>query len=215
MWNRSGNDRIDIDTLTITNEWELGSDLSSDICALNFDDVNIYACIRNGGFKVINKTSGEVKEYNISESSIWAIIVGDYIYAGNVNGELLVINKADIRILNKKPVHKKNLKSLLMLDDVIYTASQDLSVAKVDKNTLDIIDCSKRCHNKMFYLAGAWQDYLITVSPPCREMKVWRKSDLLLCKTINRSEWGSFIDGNILYEKKGNSIIFTELNDLI
>ena len=207
--------KIDIETMEITNNWELGSDLSSDICALGYDEVSVYVCIRNGGFTVINKTSGEVKAYKISESSIWDIIVSDYIYAGNVDGDLFVINKSDVKILRKKAIHKKNLKSLLLLEDTIYTASQDLSIAKVNKNTLDIINYQKRCHKKMFYFAGTWQDYLLTVCPPCSEMKLWDRSDLSLYKTINRGRWDSFIDGDILYEKEGNSIIITDLGGLI
>ncbi|MEG6613113.1 hypothetical protein V6C42_09690 [Pseudoclostridium thermosuccinogenes] len=101
------------------------------------------------------------------------------------------------------------------MEDVIYTASQDLSIAKVNANSLDIIDSHKRCHKKMFYFAGIWKDYLLTVCPPCGEMKLWNRSDLSLHKTINRGGWESFIDGNILYEKEGNRIVFTDLGDLI
>jgi len=90
------------------------------------------------------------------------MIISDSIYAGNVDGDLLEIDKSNIKILRKKTIHKNNLKSLLLAEDLIYTASQDLSIAKVDKNTLDLIACQKRCHKKMFYLAGIWQDYLLT-----------------------------------------------------
>ena len=206
---------IDIETLKINNTWELGTDLSSDICALGYDETNVYASIRNGGFAVINKATGEVKVYSISESSIWEMIISEYIYAGNVDGEFLVIDKPSIKVVKKKAIHKKNLKSLVLAGDVIYTASQDLSIAKVDKNTLDIIASHKRCHKKMFYFAGIWQDFLFTVSPPCGEMKIWNKSNLSFYKSIWRGTWGSFIDGDILYEIDGNTIFCSNLNDLI
>lgn len=206
---------IDIETLKINNTWELGTDLTSDICALGYDEVNVYASIRNGGFAVIHKATGEVKAYSISGSSIWEMIIGDYIYAGNVEGDLLVIAKPGIKVVKKKAVHKKNLKSLLLEEDVIYTASQDLSMAKVDKNTLKTIASHKRCHKKMFYYAGIWQDFLLTVSPPCGEMKIWNKSDLSLYKTIWRGTWGSFIDGDVIYEIDGNTIFRSDLNELI
>jgi len=207
--------KIELETMEIIDRWELGSDLSSDVCALGYDETNIYVCIRNGGLSVIHKNSGEMKSYKISESSIWDIIVGDYIYAGNVEGELLVIDKADIKILKKKAVHKKNLKSLLPVGDVIYTASQDLSVAKVDTETLVIKDHRKRCHKKMFYFAGTWRDFLLTVCPPCGEMKLWNSSDLSLYKAMNRGTWDSFVEGDFLYEKIGNSIVATDLGEWI
>lgn len=204
--------KIDAGTMEIISRWELGSDLSSDICALGSDETNIYASIRNGGFAVINKSSGEVKTYAVSDSSIWDMIVSDRIYAGSVDGNLYVIDKAGFKVLDSKPIHKKNLKSLLLEGDVIYTASQDLSIAKVNKNTLDVIDRKKRCHNKMFYIAGIWQDCLVTVSPPCGEMKVWNKSDFSLYRTVNRGNWDSFIDGDRLYEKADNRIVCTDLD---
>jgi hypothetical protein len=183
--------------------------------ALGYDEANVYASIRNGGFAVIHKATGEVKGYSISESSIWEMIISEYIYAGNVDGNLLVIDKPGIKVLKKKAVHKKNLKSLLLEDEIIYTASQDLSIVKINKDTLEIIDSHKHCHKKMFYYAGIWQDFLLTVSPPCGEMKIWNKQDLSLCKTIGRGTWGSFIDGDILYEISGNTIFCSDLNELI
>lgn len=207
--------KVDRKTLQIDKTWQFGSDLSSDICTLGLDEACVYVCIRNGDFAVIDKMTGKVKIYPLSGSSIWEIIVSDCIYAGNVDGDLLVIDKSELKVLEQKAIHKKNLKSLLLVDDVIYTASQDLSISKVNQQTLEIIDNHKHCHKRMFYFAGNWEDYLLTVSPPCREMKFWRKSDLSLYKTIYKGEWDSIIDGNKLYEKDGNSIICTNLNDLI
>ena len=63
--------------------------MSSDICALGQDENNVYVAIRNGDFAVINKSTGEVKKHPISESSMWDMIISDYIYAGNVDGDLI------------------------------------------------------------------------------------------------------------------------------
>ena len=71
--------KIDKEKLEIIETWELGSDLSSDICALGQDENNVYVAIRNGDFAVINKSTGEVKKYPISESSMWDMIISDYI----------------------------------------------------------------------------------------------------------------------------------------
>lgn len=67
----------------------------------------------------------------------------------------------------------------------------------------------------MFYLVGYWKNYIITMSPPCGEMKFWDMLDLSLYKTIYRASWDSFIEGDILYEKEGISIVRSKLKDLI
>ncbi|NLM97386.1 MAG: hypothetical protein GX175_07245 [Halanaerobiaceae bacterium] len=207
--------KIDKETLEINKTWELGIDLSSDICTLDHDEKNIYIAIRKGDFAVINKASGEVRVYPISESSIWDMIISDNIYAGNVDGEFIVIDRADFKVIYKKKIHKKNLKSLLLAGDEIFTASQDLCISRINKNNYEILDSCKKCHKKMFYLVGNWKDFLLTMSPPCFEMKFWDMSDLSLYKTINRASWDAFIEGDILYEKEGNSIIRSDLNELI
>lgn len=207
--------KVDLSSLEIVDTWNLGSDLSSDICAVDYDEYNVYVSIRNGGFAVIAKSSGEVTFHSLSQTSIWEMIVDDKIYAGNVGGELLVIAQDRIAVVQSKALHKKNLKSLLLEGDVIYTASQDLSIAKVDKVTLELVAVKKRCHQKMFYLAGIWENYLLTVSPPCGEMKVWHKTDLALCKMIPGGTWDSFIDSGILWEIQGKRIVCSDLSELI
>jgi len=115
----------------------------------------------------------------------------------------------------RKAIHKMNLKSLLLEGDVIYTASQDLSIAKIDKGTLEPIAVQKHCHQKMFYLVGIWKDYLLTVSPPCGEIKVWHRPDLRLRKVIPIGTWGSFIDWGVLYEIHKNKIVQSHVEDLV
>ena len=207
--------KIDKEKLEIIETWELGSDLSSDICALGQDENNVYVAIRNGDFAVINKFTGEVKKYPLSDSSMWDMIISDYIYAGNVEGNLIVIDRMDFKVIYQKKIHRKNFKSLLLIGDEIFTASQDFSMSRINRNTYEIIGTRKNCHKKMFYLVGYWKNYIITMSPPCGEMKFWDMLDLSLYKTIYRASWDSFIEGDILYEKEGNSIVRSELKDLI
>ncbi|NLL87758.1 MAG: hypothetical protein GX228_02345 [Firmicutes bacterium] len=207
--------KVDLATLEVVQTWALGSDLRSDVCSVGFDDSKIYASIRNGAFAVIDKASDAVKKYPVSQTSIWEMIISDYIYAGNVAGELLVIDKKRISVVKSKAVHRKNLKSLLLDGDLIYTASQDLSIAKIDRKTLDVILTKKRCHRKMFYLAGIWENCLVTVSPPCNEMKVWDKNELTLIKEISGGTWGAFTDGGLLYEIIDNRIVCSRVADLV
>lgn len=207
--------KVDLATLEVVQTWALGSDLRSDVCSVGFDDCKIYASIRNGAFAVIDKASYEVKNYPVSQTSIWEMIISDYIYAGNVAGEFLVIDKELIAVVNSKAVHRKNLKSLLLEGDIIYTASQDLSIAKTNINTLDTILVKKHCHRKMFYLAGIWENYLMTVSPPCNEMKIWDKNELTLIKEISGGTWGAFNDGDLLYEFIDNKIVCSRIADLV
>ncbi|TYB91623.1 MAG: hypothetical protein FXF54_08230 [Kosmotoga sp.] len=207
--------KIDAKTLEIEKRWKLGTDLSSDICSLGFDSRNIYVTIRNGDLAVINKKSEEPLYYRVSDSSIWNMIVDDHIYAGNVNGDLLVIDKTNFKVNSLKNVHKKNLKSLFIDDNLIYTASQDLSIAKINKNSHDIIITKKKCHRKMFYFAGMINNYLTTVSPPCRETKFWKKTDLSLSGAFNRGTRNSLIYEDFLYETEGNILKRIPISTLV
>ena len=99
------------------------------------------------------------------------MIISEYIYAGNVDGNLLVIDKPGIKVLKKKAVHKKNLKSLLLEDEIIYTASQDLSIVKINKDTLEIIDSHKHCHKKCFITQGSGRIFTHR-EPALREMNL-------------------------------------------
>lgn len=207
--------KIDTDSLTVLHEWELGTDLSSDICAIDFDEEKLFAGIRNGPLAVIDKESKNAEYYGVTDSSIWTMVVDEYIYAGNVNGELLVIDKANFEVLHCENVHKKNLKSLIVTKNTIYTAAQDLSLAAIDKETFNTISKIKGCHKKAFYILGIWTDFLITVSPPCGEMKLWNLSDFSLYKTIPKATWNMLIDEDILYMIDTEGISFIQMNKLI
>ncbi|MGF7059666.1 hypothetical protein [Brassicibacter mesophilus] len=206
--------KIDTDTLTIINEWQLGNDLTSDICGICSDDSNLYAGIRNGPLAVINKETNQVKYYNVSDSSIWTIKSEDFIYAGNVNGELLKIDKTSFKLVQHTKIHKKNLKSMLLTKNNIYTASQDLSFVIMDKEIRNSIDRYKNCHKKMFYLVGAWKDYIITASVPCGEMKIWDTANHSLYRTIEKASWNMTINDDNLYLMDGGTISFVGINKL-
>lgn len=194
----------DKNTLTLLHKWVLGTDLSSDINKLGSDNKNIYASIRNGSLAVIDKISKKIISYKVSDYSMWDYIVtSDYLYAGNVNGDFLVIDKNDFTVLQCTHLHKKNLKSLLLLDDVIFTASQDLSMKAVDINSLKLKLEAKKCHRKMFTIVGNYQNHIITTSPPCRETKIWNKNDFSLCEILPFASWNMImIDNSLLFDDR-------------
>ncbi len=206
--------KVDVHTLEILYQWELGTDLSSDICGIDYDKHFIYAAIRNGPLAKINKQTKTVTYHPLTTSSIWDIKVIDKIYGGNVNGELLIIDKESLDVKLIK-AHKKNLKSLIITKDTIYTGSQDLSLGVFDKNTMLETGRIKKCHQKMFYVLGIWSDFIITVSAPCQEMKIWHKKDLALHKKIPYGNWNMAIDKDILYRMTSEGIFYIDMNDLI
>lgn len=206
--------RIDTKSFEITYEWKLGLDLTSDICGMSCDDKNVYVGIRNGPLAVINKNTTEVSYHNVSNSSIWAIEADDYLYAGNVDGDLIVIDKDSLEMVEQIKLHKKNLKSLIVTDDKIYTASQDLSFSILDKETLKTLDVYKKCHKKMFYLVGVRHDHVITASKPCGEMKIWDMKNKELRKTIAGASWNMTIDDKRIYYIRDDELLYTELNEI-
>jgi hypothetical protein len=203
----------DKNTFIVQHKWKLGTDLSSDINALGSDKNNIYASIRNGTLAVINKVSREISYHKVTNYSMWDIVVTPYyLYAGNVNGDFLIIEKNSFTVEDSIPLHKKNLKSLLLLNDTFFTASQDLSMKAVDINSLQLKLVAKKCHKKMFTIVGIYQNYIITTSPPCGETKIWNINDFFLCETLPFASWNMIIIGNSLFFEKKDGICRKVLN---
>jgi hypothetical protein len=63
-------------------------------------------------------------------------------------------------------------------------------------------------------MVGMFNDYLTTVSPPCREMKFWKKTDLSLSGIYNRGTRNSLIHKGFLYETEGNTLKRVPVNTL-
>ena len=118
---------------------KLGDDLSSDICGITSDNKNIYACIRNGPLVVIPKGDMEnVSYHQVSSSSIWEIVASDYLYARNVEGNLLVIDRNKFNVVRALDIHKQNLRSIYVDENVIISAAQDKSLVITDKKFLRV-----------------------------------------------------------------------------
>lgn len=83
-------------------KYQLGNDLSSDICGIAVDNDTIYCSIRNGKIITLDKQTYAVKEFIISESSMWSInTYAQYLICGTVDGILLLLYKSTLSIEKK------------------------------------------------------------------------------------------------------------------
>lgn len=97
----------------LLSKWQLGNDLSSDICGMAVDKDTIYCSVRNGKIITLDRRSHLLKEFIVSESSMWSIKAYDkYLICGTVAGELLLLDKSTFSIEKKLVLGKKNIGSL-------------------------------------------------------------------------------------------------------
>ncbi|MDE7178004.1 MAG: hypothetical protein K2O59_09325 [Lachnospiraceae bacterium] len=167
-------------------KWQLGNDLSSDICGIAVDHDAIYCSIRNGKMITLDKQSYLVKEFMISESSMWSIkTIDQYLLCGTVDGKLLLLDKSTLSIAKSLVLGKKNIASLYIDGGILYAASHDGKLFKIGMESFEIETSIKKVHKKMFSCAGIYKDMLITVSYPCSEIAFWNKNTLEKIKVIN------------------------------
>lgn len=167
-------------------KWQLGNDLSSDLCGIAVDHDTVYCSIRNGKIMTLDKQTNEIKEYAVSESSMWSMEpYGPYLLCGTVDGKLLRLDQSTISIEKCLVLGKKNIGSLLIHGETLYAASHDGKLFKINLNSLEIETSTKNAHKKMFVCAGIWENLLITVSYPCSEIAFWDQDTLEKRKIIN------------------------------
>ncbi len=89
-------------------KWQLGDDLSSDICGITVDKDTIYCSIRNGKIITLDRQSYLKKEFHVFESSMWSIKTYDkYLVCGTVDGKLLLPDKTTFAIERTLVLGKK------------------------------------------------------------------------------------------------------------
>ena len=166
---------------------QLGADLRSDICGMAIDDKFLYACIRNGSITLIDIEKMVIKgNYQISNGSFWDLhVFADYLVGGNVNGELLFIDKKSMKIKNTIVLNNQNIHNIIVDSNLIYVAGQNKTIYIVDGTQFDCINKKKNAHRKMFNCVGIYKKDLITISYPCNEISFWDKDTLKHNKTIN------------------------------
>ncbi|MBD5511285.1 MAG: hypothetical protein HDR08_08550 [Lachnospiraceae bacterium] len=189
-------------------KWQLGSDLSSDICGIAVDHDTIYCSIRNGKIITLDKRSHLVKEFIVSESSMWSIkTYGQYLICGTVDGKLLLLDKSTLSIEKNLVLGKKNIGSLYIDGETLYAASHDGKLFKIGIKSFETEASMKNVHKKMFVCAGICDNMLITVSYPCSEIALWNKGTLEKVKIVNtplKLSGCTHIENNFMYISSRN-----------
>jgi hypothetical protein len=177
---------IKTESLEVATKLTLGKDLSSDICEMTMDEKNLYAGIRNGKVAKIEKRKwSNIEFFPLSGSSIKELKMrNNWIYAGNVEGQLLVIDSVSMKVEKSIQAHKKNTKSICFFDKTVATAALDKALALWNIDNLELIIKKRNVHQKMFDIGAYWDGKIITISFSCGEMKVWDETGLTEKKTI-------------------------------
>ncbi len=189
-------------------KWQLGNDLSSDICGMAVDSNTIYCSIRNGKMMTLDRLSYVVREFIVSESSMWSIKVYDpYLVCGTVDGKVLLLDKSTLSIEKKLVLGKKNIGSLYIDGETLYAASHDGKLFKISMSNFEIESSMKNVHKKMFDCAGVYENMLVTVCYPCSEIVLWNKDTLEKIKVINtplKLSGRTHIENNFMYISSRN-----------
>lgn len=184
-------------------KWQLGSDLSSDICGMAVDEDTIYCSIRNGKIVTLDRQSYSMREFNVSDSSMWSVKPYDkYLLCGTVDGRLLLLDKATLAIERELVLGKKNIGSLYIDGETLYAAGHDGKLFKISMRGFEIQSLAKNAHRKMFHCIGMYQDMLLTVSYPCSEIAFWDRDTLEKRKVLDvplSLSGCAYIDGDYLY----------------
>ncbi|MCI8307709.1 MAG: hypothetical protein HFH14_06630 [Lachnospiraceae bacterium] len=197
-------------------KWQLGNDLSSDICGMAVDKDTVYCSIRNGKIITLDRQSYLAKEFIISESSMWSIKTYDsYLVTGTVDGKVLLLDKSTFSIDKTLVLGKKNIGSLYIDGETLYAASHDGKLFKISMRDFEIEYFIKNVHKKMFDCAGIYDDRLITVSYPCSEIAFWKKDTLEKVKVMNiplKLSGRTHIENNYMYISSRNILGIDKIN---
>lgn len=184
-------------------KWQLGNDLSSDICGMAVDSSTIYCSIRNGKIITVDRQSYRTDEYIVSESSMWSVkTYASYLVSGTVNGKVLLLDKSPFSIEKTLFLGRKNVGSLYIYGETLYAASHDGKLFKIGMRNFEIESSIKNVHKKMFDCAGIYAGMLVTVSYPCSEIAFWNKDTLEKMKVFNiplKLSGHVYIENNFMY----------------
>lgn len=177
---------LDQKSYELIGKWQLGHDLSSDICGMAVDNNTIYCSIRNGKIIALDRHSYLTKEFIVSESSMWSVKTYDScLVCGTVDGKILLLDKSTLSLVKNLVLGKKNIGSLFIVGETLYAASHDGKLFKISMENFEIESSVKNAHKKMFHCVGIYKDMLVTVSYPSSEIAFWNKDTLEKIKVIN------------------------------
>ena len=183
--------------LHISDVLRLGADSSSDLGAVRFDEHRAYISIRNGKMAVMDIGTKTVCSADISDSSFWDFcVVGNRIYTGTVNGELIETDTRDMRSIRRIELCRKNIYSVVHYNGMIYTVSQDMTINAVDIKTFETACVAKKAVKGMTRILGFYNDSLVIADGG---VSFWDKRTLEL---HNRFDFptGQYNKGVILYD---------------
>lgn len=199
---------FDQHTYELLGKWQLGEDLTSDICGMTMDDKSIYCSIRNGKIIRVDRTSFQKTEHIISDSSMWSLkSYHNHLLCGTVSGQLLLLNKASLSIEKSLVLGRQNIRSLFIDDNnspcsILYASAQDKKLFQIDLSQFEILSAQKNAHTKMFDCAGTYHDILVTVSHPCSEIAFWDKHSFKKIKALSvplKLSGNTYLEGNQMY----------------
>lgn len=189
-------------------QWQLGEDLSSDICGMAMDKNTVYCSIRNGKLITVGRTSFLRREYAVSDSSMWSLKIYDsYLLCGTVAGQLLLLDRETLAVQKRLLLGKQNIRSLFVSDKILYAAGQDKKLYKISLPDLEVMDVKRNVHKKMFDCAGLCGNAIVTVSFPCSEIALWNKNTLEKVGEIPvplKLSGCTYIDGEKMYISSRN-----------
>ncbi|HKM33469.1 MAG TPA: hypothetical protein VJY54_01845 [Lachnospiraceae bacterium] len=191
---------LEKENLQVVNVHRLGEDLSSDLGEVRFDAKKAYICIRNGKMAVMDIDTKEYKKYDIGNSTFWDFnVVGNSLYAGNVQGELLAVDTNNMKINKKIELGKKNIYSVVLNNNLIYTVSQDMTIKATNADSFEVVCISKKAVRGMAKILGTYKDLLIVADS--NKISIWDKQTLQLHDEFPFPT-GHFNKGVILNENK-------------
>ena len=156
----------------------------------------------------LDKRSYLVKEFIVSESSMWSLrTYGQYLICGTVDGKLLLLDKSTLSIEKQLVLGKKNIGSLYTDGETLYAGSHDGKLFEIGMENFEIKTSVKNVHKKMFTCAGIYEGMLITVSCPCSEIALWNKDTLEKVKIIStplKLSGCTHIENNFMYISSRN-----------
>ena len=192
----------------------LGTDLSSDLGSVRFGAQKAYICIRNGKIAVMDMSTRECKRYDISSSSYWDhCVVGDCLYAGTVQGELIEIDTGSMKVNRQIALGKKNIYSVVLHENFIYTVSQDMTIKATSIDSFEVACVAKKAVRGMAKILGIYKSQLIIADS--NKISLWDKQTLQFCDTFDfptgQFNKGVVLDGNKLFGSDYQSVYSAEL----
>lgn len=192
----------------------LGADLSSDLGAVRFDAKKAYICIRNGIVAVMDISTRDYQRYDISNSSYWDhCVVGNRLYAGTVQGELLEVDTIGMNVNRQIVLGKKNIYSVVLNDKLIYTVSQDMTIKAINVKNFKVACVAKKAVRGMARILGIYKNHLVVADS--NKITLWDRQTLQFYDKFDfptgQFNKGVVLDGNRLLGSDYQSVYCVEL----